>query len=149
MLPASRNHQSRCFLMVRLGLLWDSDTESFFVTRCLRQALHFALPPASLVRHTSRFAIHALCYPCGLLALPAVAPCARTPNTVCSPNTVFCEGLGCCGSAVEVMASLGLPFKACGSWVSWFASLLWLRASLICQTPHFTINDVVLCGPCL
>ena len=64
-----------------------------------------------------------------------------------SPNTLCCEGLGCYGSVVEVTASLGLPFKACSSLVSWFAGLLWLRTSHIRQTSHFIINDVVLCGP--
>ena len=49
----------------------------------------------------------------------------------------------------EIVASLGLPFHASSSFVSWFAGLLWLRASHIRQTSHFTINDVVLCKPCL
>ena len=67
----------------------------------------------------------------------------RTPNTACW------EGLGCCGSVVEVMASLGWPFHASSSLVSWFAGLLWLRASHIRQTSHFTSNGAVLCKPCL
>ena len=45
------------------------------------------------------------------------------------PNTACWEGLGFCGSVVEVMASLGWPFHASSSLVSWFAGLLWLRAS--------------------